>query len=136
MLHSLDGIPWSQLRCQTGFAGHVPDAVLGLMSNNLELAKASYWKLENHVVVQGTLYEAAGYLPPVLLEAFDRAHFKGGVLELLFQIGNGVALDDPELEQRCRSSVISGLKHWLATHPDAELKLREAVEDDLCELQS
>lgn len=136
MLNSLDGIPWSQLRCQTGFADHVPDAVLGLMTNDLELAEASYWKLENHVVVQGTLYEAAGYLPPVLLEAFDKAHFKGGVLELLFQIGNGVAINDPELEQRCRSSVISGLKDWLATNPDADVKLRDAVECDLGELSS
>ena len=134
MLDSLNGIPWSRLRCLAGFADHVPDAVLGLMSENPEVIKASYWRLENCVVAQGTLYEAAGYLPSVLLEAFDKAPLKWSILELLFQIGNGGAIDDPELEDQCHNSVISGLEHWLLSNPNADSKLRDAVEDVLREL--
>jgi hypothetical protein len=136
MLDSLSGIPWSKLRCQTGFAGHVPDAVLGLMSDDLDVIETSYWQLENRVVAQGALYEAAGYLPPVLFEAFDKAPLKWSILELLFQIGNGDAFDDPELEDRCHNSVISGLKHWLSSNANADLKLHNAVGDVLRELLS
>lgn len=134
ILESLDGIPWSRLRCLTGFADHVPEAVFGLMSEDSNAIEASYWRLENCVVAQGSLYEAAGYLPPVLLEAFDKAPLKWSILELLFQIGNGNAFDDSELENRCHSSVVSGLQHWLLSNPNADLKVRNTVEDVLREL--
>ena len=62
MLESLDAIPWGRLRCQTGFAGHVPDAVRGLLSDDAEDVEAAYRRLDNFVVVQGSIYEAAEYL--------------------------------------------------------------------------
>lgn len=104
------------------------------MSEDPNLIEASYWRLENCVVAQGTLYEAAGYLPPVLFEAFDKAPLKWSILKLLFQIGNGKAIDDSELEQRCHDSVVSGLNRWLLSNPDADSKVRNTVKDVLSEL--
>lgn len=135
MLERLDGIPWERLRCQVGYAGHVPGAVRGLLSNEPAEVEAAYWRLENRVVVQGTLYEAAEYLPAILLEALDLARHKGSLLELLFQIGNGESADDPGMGARCRQAVVSGLERWLAGSPDADPRVRAAAEEDLRHLR-
>ena len=133
MLDQLDDIPWARLRCLGGTAGHVPEAVRGLLSADPVTVDGSYWRLENHVVAQGTLYEAGTYLPPVLLAALDLAVYPGRVLELLFQIGHGVAAD-PEATRACHTQVVAGLELWLRNSAEADPALRAAVEEDLREL--
>jgi hypothetical protein len=124
------------LKCLDGFSDHVPTAVRDLVSDDLRIVEAAYWRLENHVVVQGELFEAAAYLPEILIEALDVATFKGAILELLFQIGNGHSADEPELRRVCHAAVISGLERWIAASPGLESTWREVAMRDLAELRS
>lgn len=136
MLERLDTIPWSRIKCQVGYASHVPTAVRDLLSDDLKTVKAAYWRLENHVVVSGMLYEAAAYLPEILIEALDLTPHKEDILELLFQIGNGYSLENPdELRRTCYTAVTTGLEQWLARSPEAESEWREAAMQNLADLR-
>jgi hypothetical protein len=136
VLERLETVPWAQLKCLSGFSNHVPTAVRDLVSDDPKIAEAAYWRLENHVVVQGELYEAAAYLPEILIEALDFAPFKGRILELLFQIGSGYSAEAPELQRVCHAAVISGLERWIAASPGLESKWRETAMRDLASLRN
>jgi len=130
MLEKIKTEDWSSLETLNGSAEHVPNAVLELLTDNKEKFDKAYWKLENHVVVQGDLYSSAAVLPKYLEEVVIKARFKPGVLELLFQIGNGHA-QSTELEEKCFSGVIEVLKRLLI-HPEiAESSLTKVINEDL-----
>jgi hypothetical protein len=113
---------WAKIREVSGRADHVPRALRDLIgATTPEAAKTAYWKLENHVVVQGSLFEAALYVVPVLCAALvnpDRPTFvRGFILELLYQILNGYparteqSLGMNDMSERCKTSAREGL--WL-----------------------
>ena len=90
----LDRIDWTQIQDASGSATSTPSNFrLLLAATNSEEIKSTYWKLENHVVVQGRLYEAADRLVPAIcasLVAPNRSLLvRTWVIELLFQICNG-----------------------------------------------
>jgi hypothetical protein len=86
-------MPWDTLESAVGSCDHVPNALQGLLSSDASIRESSYWQLDNHVVVQGGLYEGAFYLIPFLLPLLeqDTAPGKEGVLDLLYELGNGNA---------------------------------------------
>lgn len=87
-------LPWDKLRTQTEFCVHIPDAIRGLISSDDVVRRNSYWKLDNHVVVQGGLYEGALYIIPFLVELLKCTDVEYGrelIYDLLFEIGNGSA---------------------------------------------
>lgn len=133
MLNNIFDENWSELKTLTGTAEHVPHAVLGLLSENEQEFDASYWKLENHVVVQGELFDSAAVLPKYLEEVFIRSKFKHGVLELLFQIGNGTCCDK-ELQNFCYREVIASLTR-LKNHPEiVNTELEGSINSEINEL--
>jgi hypothetical protein len=110
--------------------------------------------LDNHVVLQGDLYEAAAYVPPFLLELL-RDETLGSIdciLDLLYEIGNGAASPTqrlrvqmthegvvpyhesaaPNLQDACRAAVRAGLPVYLAMvetqPPSTRAKIIELVE--------
>jgi hypothetical protein len=133
MLDQLDDIPWKRLRCLDGTAEHIPEAVRGLLSADRSTVERSYWRLENYVVAQGTVYEAGTYLPPILLKALDLAVHPFHVLNLLFQLGHGSA-EDSEVTRDLHTQVVVGMEHWLQSSAGADPRLRLAVQEDLREL--
>lgn len=113
---------WSFLRQASGTADGIPDALRQLIwAQSPEEVQAAYWRLENHVVVQGQLFESAVSTTHVLMAALvsqDRPDFvRIGVLELLFQIVSGesdeseVARGLVDLGEQCRRAARAGL--WL-----------------------
>lgn len=60
--HSNQDIPWSRLRQMTGTCEAIPGALRDLCSDDPARRKAAYWQIENHVVVQRDLYEAAPFV--------------------------------------------------------------------------
>lgn len=57
LVDEIKRIPWSTLRDCVGFATKVPDALSELLfAESEETAWKAYWKLDNHVILQGTLY--------------------------------------------------------------------------------
>jgi len=112
---------WGSLRWSGGYATELPAGLKRLIvAKNEQEAKEAYWSIDNAVVVQGQLFEAAEFLVAPLLAALaddlsDSARLR--VLDLLFEIGSGVP-DESEvargnvgLGERCRRAVCEGV--WL-----------------------
>ena len=133
MLNKIHLEKWNELKIMGGTAEHVPEAILNLLSEDENEFEAAYWKLENHVVVQGDLYDSATVIPKYLEAVIIKAKFKPGVLELLFQIGNG-ASNNKTIENTCYNEVVSTLKRLL-THPDIiETNIATLIQNDLNDL--
>jgi len=122
MIWEIQRLDWSSLRA-SGDAAGVPAALLALQQATDEReALRAYWRIDNVVVVQGRLYEAA--LPTVnaLLIGLTgcttvaRPH----LLELLVQLASGetapseVMLGNLQLAERCRAALPAGLSVFLA----------------------
>lgn len=99
----------------------MPDAVEALATaNDKKAASEAFWRLDNHIVVQSQLFEAAFWVVPILLallagELAEPARIE--VFERLFQIVVGYA-DRSEVQhgnenlgELCREEVKKGL--WL-----------------------
>jgi hypothetical protein len=108
------------VRTAHGTAVHLPAALEGLLSPDPTTREKSYWSLDNNVVLQADLHEAAYFVIPFLLEALRiRVPFgRDRIYDLLFEIGNGYAPDDVTcttldgnivpLRLACHSAVRSG----------------------------
>lgn len=138
-------IPWSTLRQAGGTAEQVPHALMELLhAPTPELATQAYWRLENHVVVQGQLYQAAEPAVSVLMAALlaeeSPRHVRLGVLELLFQILSGSAHDSEiaqgnrRLDEVCRDRAREGLwilyREWVCGERDAAGEVIKLIEAD------
>ncbi|QTD50169.1 hypothetical protein [Sulfidibacter corallicola] len=112
---------WAELREASGIADNIPSAILELLkSSRPDEAENAYWKIENHVVVQGQLFESAEYVVPVLLTSLlqkQQKWVKISILELLFQIVSGepheeeISKGNRDLGERCREKAREGL--WI-----------------------
>ncbi|MFC4080142.1 hypothetical protein [Amycolatopsis samaneae] len=112
---------WESLPVMGDRSKRVPGSIAGLLlaTSNAE-AERYYWELENCVVVQGQLFEAAPAVVPVLLAALVEGvspAAKPHVLELLFQLVAGEADEEaaargnPKLGDECRARAREGL--WI-----------------------
>jgi hypothetical protein len=134
---------WSALRQASGNAGHVPEAIRALLnSTTADELDEPYWQLENHIVVQGRLYEAALPAVSVLIAALtchDRPGWvRIGLLDLLFQLVNGtsheseIAQGRPDLATTCKQAARQGL--WVLYRELFEGE-QEAAKDVLLEIE-
>jgi hypothetical protein len=110
----LRAVPWERVAEALGDARAVPDALLRLAAaSEPGEVDAAYWRLDNHVVLQGTLSEAAYHLVPFLLELLeDRSRFSRRALyDLLAEIALGQSPpgDPGDLRRACRDRVRAGL---------------------------
>ena len=104
---------WSSVNEIEGPAVRIPEAFLELLdSSGPEAAVSSYWKLDNHVVVQGALFESSvcvvSLIGAALANPTRPKWVRIQLLELLFQIVSGeshseeVARGITDLGQQCR----------------------------------
>ncbi|WP_019099918.1 hypothetical protein [Chromobacterium haemolyticum] len=95
-------IPWSSLREIDGNATNIEFALLNLLNcTSAEEAENIYWQLENRIVVQGQLFQAAEFVVPVIIAALfeNKARYiKISLLNLLYQIITGAPHED-EIKQ-------------------------------------
>lgn len=141
---------WSAVREATGSASGVPLAIRSLLAAPTpDEVRPPYWDLENHVVVQGQLFEAAAVVVPVLIAALldDRPrHVRIAVLDLLFQIVSAephaeeIERGNLDLTETCRARAREGLwllyREFLVGERDAALDVIEAVETDSARLMA
>jgi hypothetical protein len=83
---------WARLRIREGTAAQIPDTLVALANATTEAeAERAYWRIDNDVVVQGALYEAAVATAACAVALLLRCTTPGAtwMLELLFQLGNG-----------------------------------------------
>lgn len=119
----LDAIDWRAARTAVGNAAAVPQAIAALLgADTEEEAKSAYWShLDNEVVVQGRLFEAAGLvIGPILTELSagslsDAARYRS--VELLVEIALGAPhpSEEPSGAQGLQEFCISQLRRGLWT---------------------
>lgn len=101
-----------------GQADRVGETLLALLSaRDPSEVESAYWGLENHVVVQGGVYDSAVPVTRVLVAALleDRPLWvRISILDLLFQILSGATVEtspDCDLIEECKHIASGGL--WL-----------------------
>jgi len=113
----IQGTDWSKLREATGTASGVGVALLDLLTASTpEATRDPYWRIENHVVVQGEVFEAAeactGVLVAALVDERPR-HVRICILDILFQILGGspspTTGTPPDVLERCQAAAREGL---------------------------
>jgi hypothetical protein len=112
-------VAWGELREASGDAVQTASALRSLLSAQTpEEASAAYWQLENRIVVQGAVFEAAEAATAVVVAALAEPrpfHIRVAALELLFQILSGepdateLARGNVHLVTRCRQRAREGL---------------------------
>lgn len=146
MFSEIDKINWTLLKQAHGESSHVPKAIKGLVSPNPKEQEDSYWKLDNYVVLQGDLYQAAFYVIPFLIEILKSTSFNGRkyVYDLLFEIANGYAVEevlcnyngkDYPLTEVCKKSIADNFKIFLAEVANQSSDFREDALDLLITLE-
>jgi hypothetical protein len=85
-------INWAELRTATGTAEAIPDALEALCSADKKTREVAYWKIDNHAVVQGDLYDAAPFAVKGLLDCLRSTPVsKEEIYSLLVEFANGYA---------------------------------------------
>jgi hypothetical protein len=109
-------IDWKSLRAM-GSAEKIPEALSRLChAENPEEATEAYWQIDNTVVVQGQLFEAAVPTCARLVEMLPTCSPAGRprVIELLAQISRGeadqseVEKDRSSLQRECMAIIVNG----------------------------
>ena len=140
-------IDWAALRTAHGNAAHVPDALARLRSDVDDTRKAAYWQLDNHVVLQGNLFEAAPFVADELIRMLDGElsdATKSLVYRLLFEIRNGYASDTTTvirdgrsvlLREACHQVVGDALSLYRSDLTTADVGVRREVIDLLASME-
>jgi hypothetical protein len=134
----IQAIPWRERKTASGDARDVPQALKDLSSEDQTKRDLAYWKLDNHVVLQGDLYEAARDVVPFLIEML-RAREPFGrdlIYDVLFEIANGYAPDvvqwrdpsgrDVPLRIACYSALSEGIEVFKRDANDSDPTVRRA----------
>lgn len=129
-----DEIDWSQVRCALGGSEGVPVALASLAAAASEKeATEAYWKLDNVVVVQGSVFEAGPLVvePLIRMVASSVGPVRRWSLELLLQMLGGWT-EPAELErigrdlvQECRARAMAGLEVFYAITAGEDKDCRE-----------
>jgi hypothetical protein len=131
----LEDIPWTQLHHASGTAENVPNAIKSLTSRDEKTRERAYWTLDNSIVLQSDLYEAAPFAVPFLIDIVERRDYPGSSLayRLLFEIANGWAPEDVKSTYRPPNTEGEDLSlvgaSRLAVLAGAELYERDAIQD-------
>ena len=139
-------IDWASLRTAHGDAAHVPDALVRLHSDREDARRSAYWQLDNYVVLQGSLFEAAPFVADELIRMLGADMTSATrilVYELLYEIHNGYAPDTDSvirdgrslpLREACQRTVSDALPLYRADLMTADATLRKEVVDLLASM--
>ena len=109
---------WVDLATASGNCGGIPAAIEGLRSKDAATRSASRWLIDNHVVVQGDLYEGAPWTAQALVSELSLAGHPGRVLvyDILMELMLGSALPSQNID-------VNGTRVGLddATHAEVAL---------------
>lgn len=134
------GPDWRSLRTVIGPADFVPRAIDRLLTATTDAeARSAYWELDNRVVVQGQLFEAAEAVTQELVTRIcsGGASMPGlsRALDLLVELAYGeadaseVAVGNVGLGARCRDEIRKGMQCLQATADIGDDRARAAMRD-------
>ena len=132
----------SKLKACDGYASaeQLPKAVDILFAGSPAERKLAYWQIDNHVVVQGGLYESAPYTARLIVDKLkaDPARLNVEILDLLFELANGNArgelvqhgpLQGQSIRQLCRKTVAEALPIVSAAQARSVGSERQTIDD-------
>ncbi len=134
---------WKEIKTAHGTAAHIPTALWGLTSSDPGTREKAYWNIDNVVVLQGDLYEAAYYIiePLIYMLESDTTPDKRLVTEILIEIALGWAPDDHTitinkaphpLETSCKTLLQSYREDLIRLvqkeNPPTQDKIKELIE--------
>jgi hypothetical protein len=133
------GVDWKVLRTATGTAEEIPTALLGLCSADKKTREVAYWKIDNHAVLQGDLYEVAPFAVAAVIDCLRSGpSSKDEIYNLLVEFANGYAPDtatvqiegsDLPLKDATTRELAKGLElYWLDVHACAITTRRRVAE--------
>jgi hypothetical protein len=140
-LSELSAIPWTEKSVASGNAANVPQALAGLLSPDETVRDRSYWQLDNEVVLQSDLYEAACLVVPFLIRFLSERvpHGRDRIYDLLYEIANGDAPstvaccttegEELPLKEACTRELKKGLTVFLRDTSDENPLIREKAKD-------
>lgn len=122
MKTTVESTSWASLRQASGTCEQIPVALEELCSPDERVRERGYWKIDNHVVLQGDLYEGAPFVARALVEILARgAPGRDRVYDLLIELAYGhapvtmlVSMDGETLPVK-RATVrclLSGMVHY------------------------
>lgn len=126
LIEVLSRIEWSDIRGQVGRCDQIPSALLSLGSADPQVRRKAYWSIDNHVVVQGSLYEGAFYVIPFLSElcASEDPNGRFEALSLLYEIANGMA----PFDESVRFTIVDEtIRHYIPSSSSSPVPLCVAV---------
>jgi hypothetical protein len=121
-LARLSEVDWSSLRTAHGTAEHVPAALEALVAaRSPEAIRDAYWRIDNTVVLQGTVYESACAAVPFIVEILRTAGsdpLRVAAYDLLIEIVRGVPdpaapIPNDQLAD-CRAAIAAGASEYAA----------------------
>jgi hypothetical protein len=133
----LKRINWAALRASNGrHAGTVPDALRALAGATTEKeADDAYWRLDNFIVLQGAVFEAAEYVVQPLIQVLcgHATVVRRYALDLLIEITGAAAYVDPSEVERGNSKLVNrcreraregvGVVYWLLDSEDPWVRI-------------
>ena len=136
LIDELDRIQWGKLRSQLGNAINVPlyfPRMIFAISETQGLE--AYWQLDNYVVVQSQLFEAAEYLVPFLLSGLviGTPFGKHMCLDLIAEIAGGfpdtteINSGNAAIEFRCGDEIRKGLPLFYSFLESEDFRIRECA---------
>lgn len=137
VLQVLDAVDWSRTRSLTRLSDFVPDAYRRLIDSRDDAeASRAYWELDNEVVAQGTVYEAAAKLTPALLAALNldlTPPARHRIVELLTEIAlgkmdpKGQVVGSPRLEDEIHRQIRDQIGAVYGLMRDSDPRIRRAA---------
>ena len=90
ILDSVRKVEWRALKDRLGFIDYnIADILNNLIDEDLHKRNIAYWKLDNHIVIQGGLSESCFYILPFLNELLTITDNRLELLNIIFEIFNG-----------------------------------------------
>ena len=90
ILNSVGKVAWRTLKDRLGFIDYnIADILSNLIDDDLHKRNIAYWKLDNHIVIQGGLSESCFYILPFLNELVTITNNRLELLNIIFEIFNG-----------------------------------------------
>lgn len=127
---AIGAVDWRPLGVLRGTGEDLAMALLTMLScDSADEMEQIWWRLENVVFAQDTIYGAAEETVHVLMAALadDLPRVaRSWIIELLFFLLKGGSLDDPSLPERCRQQARPGL--WLLAQ---QARISDGAERDL-----
>ena len=90
ILDSVRKVEWRALKDRLGFIDYnIADILSNLIDDDPHKRNIAYWKLDNHIVIQGGLSESCFYILSFLNELLTITNNRLELLNIIFEIFNG-----------------------------------------------